>query len=87
MSKVGILTFLHNGNYGSSLQAYALQRVIREMGYDCEHLNYQPDSREILRNLLRSGNSPALLLEGRRKRKTQAAQAGLQKSPREGWTE
>ena len=77
MSNIGILTFLHNGNYGSSLQAYALQRVIREMGYDCEHINYQPDTGEKIRNLLCSGNSPALLLEGMKKRKVQGAQAGL----------
>ena len=30
MSSVGVMTFLHNDNYGSSLQAYALQQVIRE---------------------------------------------------------
>ena len=29
MARVGIITFLHNDNYGSSLQAYALQRTIR----------------------------------------------------------
>ena len=35
MAKVGVITFLHNDNYGSSLQAYALQRTIRDMGHDC----------------------------------------------------
>ena len=30
MSSVGVMTFLHNDNYGSSLQAYALQQAIRE---------------------------------------------------------
>ena len=54
MSRVGIITFLHNDNYGSTLQAYALQRVISEMGYDCEHLDYAPDRTEKIRNLLRS---------------------------------
>ena len=39
MKKVGIITFLHNDNYGSSLQAYALQRTIRELGYECIHLD------------------------------------------------
>ena len=43
MSSVGVMTFLHNDNYGSSLQAYALQQVIREMGHECEHIDYQPD--------------------------------------------
>ena len=39
MARIGIMTFLHNDNYGSSLQAYALQRVIRTLGYDCEHID------------------------------------------------
>ena len=39
MSRVGVLTFLHNDNYGSALQAYALQRAIRGFGFDCGHLD------------------------------------------------
>ena len=46
MARIGIMTFLHNDNYGSSLQAYALQRVIRTLGYDCEHIDYRPDRAE-----------------------------------------
>ncbi len=79
LSRAGIITFLHNDNYGSSLQAYALQRVVREMGYDCEHLDYRPDSREKLRNLLESGNSPKLILEGLRKKKVRSAQDGARR--------
>ena len=77
--RIGILTFLHNGNYGSSLQAYALQRVIRQMGYDCEQIDYQPDNREKVMNMIRCGNSPKLLLDGIRKRKVQAEQPGARK--------
>ena len=76
MSSVGIMTFLHNDNYGSALQAYALQRVIRELGHECEHIDYQPDRTEKIRNLLRSGNSPKLILDGIRKREVRAGQAG-----------
>ena len=76
MSRVGIITFLHNDNYGSALQAYALQRVIRELGYECLHLDYAPDRTEKIRNLLRSGNSPKLILEGLRKRSVKAGQEG-----------
>ena len=76
MSRVGILTFLHNDNYGSALQAYALQRVIRELGHECAHLDYAPDRNEKIRNLLRSGNSPKLILEGLRKRSVKAGQEG-----------
>ena len=74
MSRVGVMTFLHNDNYGSSLQAYALQRVIRELGHACEHIDYFPDQTEKVRNLLRSGNSPKLVLDGIRKREVKAGQ-------------
>ena len=76
MSHVGIITFLHNDNYGSTLQAYALQRVIRDLGHECEHLDYAPDRTEKIRNLLRSGNSPKLIAEGLRKRSVKAGQQG-----------
>ncbi len=74
MNRVGILTFLHNDNYGSALQAYALQRVVRELGFECEHLDYMPDRAEKVRNLLRSRNSPKLVLEGLRKWSVKAGQ-------------
>ena len=76
MARVGIITFLHNDNYGSSLQAYALQRTIRDMGHECEHLDYRPDSAEKIRNLLTSGNSLKLILDGVRKRSVKAGQQG-----------
>ena len=79
MAGAGIITFLHNHNYGSSLQAYALQRVIRELGIPCEHLDYRPDSREKIRNLLESGNSPKLVLEGLRKREVRMEQGGARR--------
>ena len=83
MSRIGILTFLHNGNYGSSLQAYALQRVLREMGYECEHIDYLPDNTEKIINMLRCGNNPKLLLEGYRKRSIRKEQTGLQEKDRQ----
>ena len=46
MARAGIITFLHNNNYGSSLQAYALQRALRELGCECLHLDYEPDRKE-----------------------------------------
>lgn len=79
MSRIGIMTFLHNGNYGSSLQAYALQRVILDMGHECEHIDYRPDISEKVLNLIRCGNSPRLLLDGRKKRQVRDEQAGMQK--------
>ena len=77
--KAGIITFLHNDNFGSSLQAYALQQTVREMGYDCVHLDYQPDRAEKIRNLLMSGNNPKLILDGIRKREVKADQSGARR--------
>ncbi len=77
--KAGIITFLHNDNFGSSLQAYALQRTVRDMGYECVHLDYRPDRTEKIRNLLMSGNSPKLILDGIRKREVKADQSGARR--------
>lgn len=40
MKKVGIITIHKINNYGSVLQAYALQRVCNEMGYTVEIIDY-----------------------------------------------
>ncbi len=68
MKKIGLMTFLHNENYGSILQAWALQETLRAMGFDAQHVDYAPSKQEKLLNLLLSGNSPMLILEGMRKR-------------------
>lgn len=39
--KVGIITFHASHNYGSMLQAYALQQTILSMGFDCEIINFR----------------------------------------------
>ena len=77
--RVGILTFLHNDNYGSALQAYALQRAVNALGAEAEHIDYAPSRREKLRNLLRSGNSPRLVLEGLRKREVRTRRDGARR--------
>ncbi len=79
MKKVGIISFLHNDNFGSSLQAFAIQYTLREWGYDCEHIDYRPNRAEKIRNLLESGNSPKLILEGLQKKKVKADQQGARK--------
>lgn len=68
MTRVGIMTFLHNDNYGSILQAWALQNTLNALGFDAVHIDYAPNKQEKIRNLLRSGNSPKLILEGIRKK-------------------
>lgn len=40
MKKVGILTFQQAVNYGAVLQMYALQKIVSELGYDVEIINY-----------------------------------------------
>ena len=81
--RAGVITFLHNDNFGSTLQAYALQRTIRELGYECIHLDYQPDCAEKIRNLLTSGNSLKLVAEGIRKREVRAGRSGARIKSRE----
>lgn len=39
--KVGILTWHYYPNFGSALQAYALQKTISQQGYDVELVNYR----------------------------------------------
>ena len=68
MTRIGVMTFLHNDNYGSILQAWALQRTLLDLGFDSTHIDYAPSRQEKIRNLLRSGNSPRLILEGMRKK-------------------
>lgn len=41
MKKVGILTTFRQPNWGSVLQAYALQQVINDLGYDSELIDPQ----------------------------------------------
>lgn len=41
MKKVGIITFHASHNYGSMLQAYALQQTILKLGYACEIINFR----------------------------------------------
>lgn len=39
-NKIGIMTLFFNINYGATLQAYSLQKVLNEMGYECEDIWY-----------------------------------------------
>lgn len=66
--KIGVLTFVYNENYGSALQAFALQRILTPWSREVKHLCYTPDTKERLKNFITSRNSPALLLMGVNKR-------------------
>ena len=41
-AKIGILTFHKAINYGSVLQAWALQNTLKMNGYDSEIIDYEP---------------------------------------------
>ncbi|AFA48114.1 polysaccharide pyruvyl transferase family protein [Acetobacterium woodii] len=43
MKKVGIITQHRVVNYGSVLQAYALQKKVEDLGYECEVIDYYPE--------------------------------------------
>lgn len=57
------MTWLHNGNYGTVLQAYALQRYLRNCEYDVSNIDFNATATEKVKNLIRCGNSPKLFLE------------------------
>ena len=40
MKKIGILTMHKVINFGSALQAYATQKFIEKLGYECELIDY-----------------------------------------------
>lgn len=46
MNKVGIITFHGAHNYGSSLQSYALQKTMSNLGYDCEIINFRTEEQK-----------------------------------------
>ena len=41
MKKVGIITVHRLPNWGSVLQAYALQKIISKLGFDVENIDYK----------------------------------------------
>lgn len=76
MAHIGVMTFLHNDNYGSTLQAWALQKTLQSVGHEAEHIDYCPSKMEKIRNLLQSGNSPKLVLEGLKKKSVKVNRPG-----------
>lgn len=88
MARVGIMTFLHNENCGSSLQAWALQETLRGLGYEPLGLDWRPGRAEQVRNLLASGNSPAVVLDSLRRKRARGERntAGFDRFSRERLT-
>ncbi len=60
--KIAKFTWLYNGNYGSVLQAYALQKYLINNGYDVEDINYKASLKTKLANWFFSRNSASLFI-------------------------
>ena len=43
---VGILTFHASYNFGSVMQAYAMQKVINDLGFESTIINFRPMSQK-----------------------------------------
>ena len=52
---VGLISWHYYTNVGSNLQAYALAKVIKDLGYSCEYINYRKNTRKdsLLRHMLK----------------------------------
>lgn len=46
MKKIGIITYHRAYNYGSALQAYALNKYIRSLGYDAQTIDYRTEGQD-----------------------------------------
>lgn len=46
MKKIGIITYHRAYNYGSALQAYALNKYIRDLGYDAQTIDYRTEGQD-----------------------------------------
>ena len=54
--KIGQLTFHASHNYGSVLQAYALSRQLKLMGYETEFINLRPNSQKEAYKIIRKSD-------------------------------
>ena len=54
--KIGIVTWFHHRNYGTILQAYALQKFLKNNGYKCELVNYIPINNKTILEKIKLGN-------------------------------
>ncbi len=45
--KIAIVTWYTNGNHGGTLQAYALQKILNNLGHESEFINYSPQNQSL----------------------------------------
>jgi hypothetical protein len=53
MRKIGILTFHWANSFGAILQAYALNKLLIDMGYDAEIINFLPGLRLVTSRVIK----------------------------------
>ena len=64
--KIGLLTFHDTNNFGSYLQTYGLYKKIKDLGYECDVVDYQCESiveREIPKPFHFTLNPKCLIIE------------------------
>lgn len=54
-NKVGIITFHHSYNCGSMLQTFALQSMIKKLGFKCEIINFSNEGQKKVYSVLPEG--------------------------------
>lgn len=59
---IGIVTWFKNGNYGGTLQAYALQRILEFVGYNCEFIDFCPEAKSVTNKVIRFLKDIAIFL-------------------------
>lgn len=62
MKKIIITTFFKAENYGAALQAYALEQILLQKGYDVEILNYRDESIESVYKIFNCKNKSLYLV-------------------------
>ena len=55
------MTWHKNGNFGGTLQAYALMKTVEELGYQPEFIDYQPDH-SVMKSIIRKLKNAVVLL-------------------------
>lgn len=66
--KIGLLSPYYSQNYGTVLQAFALAKAIRNLGSDCEYLQWRRCKPSIINRILFFIKHPLFALDLRRKK-------------------
>lgn len=81
MKKIGIITYHHYYNYGTMLQAFALQQAIASLGYDAEVIDFKQNNTLSIIDMLRLRikRIPVYIKERRKYMTLKSAEAEFQK--------